>query len=290
MKAIETVKLGKLYENGVLALQDLNLSVDEGEIFGFLGPNGSGKSTTVRLLNGTLTPTAGSALLAGMKPSHDETKKFIATMNESAQMYESLTAEENLLFFARMYDLSEHEAARRIDELLQIVNLSEKRNLKLGSFSTGMRKRMHLARVLLNRPKILFLDEPTSGLDPESSRQVTDLIRNLAREEGSTVFLCTHNLPLAEGICDSFGFIHNGKLVRKGSKSELMSAAGSTDMLLIRTTAEDYRYPLQSDSEINSHIQKLIDGGHRILEVIKEQPGIEEIYFNLIKEDSNEVA
>ncbi len=288
MRAIETSELGKVYENGVLALQDVTLSVDKGEIFGFLGPNGAGKSTTVRLLNGALDPSAGEALVLGRPAGDEQVRRRTATMGEAARMYDSLTIEENLLFFARLYDVPCPES--RITELLERMKLGGKRGLKLGTFSTGMRQRVQLARVLLHRPDILFLDEPTSGLDPESSREVTSLIRELAVENGTTVFLCTHNLPMAEEICDRFGFLHAGRLVRSGSRTELLEASGKTDNLLVRTEEGDIRLPLDGNGSANALLRSLLDQGRTIIEAVRERPRLADLYFSFIEEAKHEHA
>jgi ABC-2 type transport system ATP-binding protein len=290
MKAIETHELGKVYENGVLALQDLSLSVEKGEIFGFLGPNGAGKSTAVRLLNGALTPSAGEALVLGRPAGEEEIRRRTATMGETAQMYDSLSVGENLLFFAQLYDVPVREAERRIAELLERMKLGGKRDLKLGTFSTGMRKRVQLARVLLHRPDVLFLDEPTSGLDPESSREVTALIRELAAEQGTTVFLCTHNLPMADEICDRFGFLHAGRLVRSGSRAELLEASGKADSLLVRTVEGDLRFPLEGNGGANGPLLRVLEAGKTIIEAVLERPRLTDLYFNFIEEANNEVA
>ena len=290
MKAIETRDLGKVYENGVLALRELSLSVEEGEIFGFLGPNGAGKSTTVRLLNGTLGPSAGEALVLGRPAGEEEIRRRSATMGENAQMYDSLTVKQNLLFFAGLYDVPVPEAERRITELLERMKLGGKGDLKLGTFSTGMRKRVQLARVLLHRPDVLFLDEPTSGLDPESSREVTALIRELAGEQGTTVFLCTHNLPMAEEICDRFGFLHAGRLVRSGSRAELLEESGKADSLLVRTEEGDLRFPLGGNGAANGHLRQVLEAGKTIIEAVRERPRLTDLYFNFIKEADNDVA
>jgi ABC-2 type transport system ATP-binding protein len=290
MKAIETRDLGKVYENGVLALRDLSLSVERGEIYGFLGPNGAGKSTTVRLLNGALNPSAGLALVLGEPAGEEGVRQRTATMSETARMYDSLSIEDNLLFFARLYEVPAPEAKRRIAELLERMKLGGKGGVKLGTLSTGMRQRVQLARVLLHRPEVLFLDEPTSGLDPESSREVTSLIRELATEHGTTVFLCTHNLPMADEICDRFGFLHAGRLVRSGSRAELLEASGKTDSLLVRTEEGDLRLPLRDRGSANAQLQKLLDEGKTVIEAVRERPRLADLYFSFIEEAKHEHA
>jgi ABC-2 type transport system ATP-binding protein len=282
MKAIEAMKLSKRYANGVVGLHELDLTVERGEIFGFLGPNGAGKTTTVRLLNGTLTPSGGEARVLGANPGDDAVRARTSTLAELANMYDALSVIENLRFFAGMYGMERIDAERRIEELLREVKLWDKRALKLGSFSTGMKKRVQLVRALLHRPELVFLDEPTSGLDPDHALRVTRLIRRLAKESGMTVLLCTHNLPLAEEICDSFGFIAGGALVRHGSKAELMEQAGGAKEVIVRAASGELRYRIGHESEINGVIRGLLDRGEEIHEVLRPKPSLLDLYFQSV--------
>jgi ABC-2 type transport system ATP-binding protein len=286
--AIETRGLHKTFENGVQALNDLNLIIPRGDIFGFLGPNGAGKTTTVRLLNGMLAPTKGESYVLGIPSADDQVRRRSSTLAELAQMYENMTVYQNLLFYARMYDLPASEAESRIRELLQRMELWDKRDLKLGSFSTGMRKKAALARTLLHSPELLFLDEPAGGLDPEASRQVVSLISRLAREDGITVFLCTHNLPLAESICDGFGFLSQGRLVRMGTKEELIDSLWKDREIRIRTAGKLFRFSFQRDEEINPLIRRVMDQGEMIVEVTSNRPSLEDIYFKTVGGGGNE--
>jgi ABC-2 type transport system ATP-binding protein len=282
MHAIEVEGLSKRYPGGVEAVRDLSLAVDAGEVFGFLGPNGAGKTTTVRLLNGSLLPSAGRSLVLGMDSRDEGVRSATATLTEQARMYEKLSVAENLSFFAAMYGQDNGGSARRIQELLHRMRLWEKRDAKLGTLSTGQRKRAQLARALLHRPRILFLDEPTSGLDPESAGEVTALIRELAREEGATVFLCTHNLPLAERTCDRFGFLSGGRLVAQGRTGELIDAATRERRVVITTTTGDREFPFERDEEIGSHLRAVLDEGSIVLEVRRKRPTLEDVYFQHI--------
>lgn len=282
MAIIKTTELSKTYSGGTVGLKDLSLTVEEGEVFGFLGPNGSGKTTTVRLLNGTLTPTTGEALVLGGKSGGEEVRGRTSTLAERARMYDHLTAEENLEFFCSLYDIDGETAGSRIDELLKRMDLSAARDQKLGTFSTGMRKRLHLIRTLLNDPDILFLDEPTSGLDPESARDVNRLIRSLAKERGTTVFLCTHNLFLAEEICDGFGFIKEGSLIVRGTKDALIDSALEERTVEIATDRGRERYPIGSREDISRRVEELVREGRRVYEVREPRPSLEEVYFRYL--------
>ncbi|MBN1837950.1 MAG: ABC transporter ATP-binding protein [Spirochaetales bacterium] len=280
--AIEAQGLTKVFGNGVRAVSDLTLRIEGGKIFGFLGPNGSGKTTTVRLLNGTLTPTAGGSRVLGLESRSEEIRRRTATLAEEARMYEHMSVLDNLRFFASMYDLRRPEAEGAIRTLLERMGLWEKRSLTLGSFSTGMKKRVYLSRTLLHQPEILFLDEPTSGLDPEGATQVTDLIRALAREQGTTVFLCTHNLFLAERICDGFGFIRAGELVAAGTRDELIRQSTERPEVEIRTERGTERFAYGEEVEIDSLVRRVQAQGKRIIEVRPLRPTLEEVYFRTI--------
>lgn len=282
MKAIVTQGLGKVYDNGVQAVKDLTLEIEQGTIFGFLGPNGSGKTTTVRLLNGTLGPTGGRSTVLGLPPQDDQVRARTSTLAELARMYDQLSVLENLRFFAGLYGLSRASADAKIEELLTKLELWDKRGEKLGSFSTGMQKRVYLARVLVSNPEVIFLDEPTSGLDPDSGLQVTELIRDLAVERGTTIFLCTHNLPLAERICDIFGFMHEGTLVACGTKEELAGELISSKKVVITTTKGTHEHDLKRDEEINDKILEVIRAGESVTEVRIERPDLEALYFHYL--------
>jgi len=282
MKVVEARGLCKTFDNGVRAVRDLDLSVRRGQIFGFLGPNGAGKTTTVRLLNGTLAPTAGESTVLGLASGDERIRRRTSTLAELAQMYENLSLRDNLLFFARMYDLPADQADRRIRRQLEQVGLWEKRDLKLGSFSTGMRKKAALARALLHSPEVVFLDEPTGGLDPEAARQVVTLIRELAEEEKVTVFMCTHDLSLAEGICDTFGFIAEGKLLRQGTREALIDATWKERNVRIRTLEGAHTLPFGKEGEIDALVRRVMDSGERVVEVTSDRPSLEEIYFETV--------
>lgn len=282
MHAIETKELGKRYSNGVVGLEGLSLYVERGEICGLLGPNGAGKSTTVRLLNGTLTPTSGTSTILGTSQNTEEIRKSTATLAESAQLYEHLSVADNLRFYGALYDMDRKDIDRRIDELLDRLDLGGKHNLKLGSFSTGMRKRVQLARVLLHRPQLLFLDEPTSGLDPEGSVHVINLIDSLAREEGTTVLLCTHNLPLAERICDSYGLLDHGNLAAFGKKESLFASVTDEQRVRITSQLGEEVHNFEDEGQINDLIQAVIARGGRIRDVTVEEPSLEDVYFHYV--------
>ena len=203
METIRLQNLSKTYENGKRAVQHITLTLGQGEVFGFLGPNGAGKTTTVKLLNGILSPSEGICQIFGLNPAEEPERvhALSGVVTEHAQMYDNLTGMQNLIFYASVFGISIREAQKRAVFLLKRLKLEEASNQKLSTYSTGMRQRLSLARALIHRPKVLFLDEPTSGLDPESAQSVNQLIQEMAKREGTTIFLCTHQLRYAQEIC-----------------------------------------------------------------------------------------
>jgi len=212
-------KIGKKGETELVAVDDLSLEVESGEVFGFLGPNGAGKTTTVRMLTGLIRPSSGSAQVAGFELGEDDTniRRNVGILTESPGMYERLTAEKNLTIFANLYDVPDIE--KSVNKYLSMLNLWERRHDAVGSFSKGMRQKLAVARVLIHEPQILFLDEPTTGLDPEASKTVRDFVEEL-KNEGRTIFMTTHNLDEAERLCDRVG-IFQQRLLTVDSPSNL---------------------------------------------------------------------
>ena len=225
----------------IVAVDRLTLDVRAGEVFGFLGHNGAGKTTTVRLLNGVLEPSAGSAQVLGMDPVTEghRLRRLTGVLTETPSVDARLTARENLTLFADMYGVPKAHVRRRTAELLEAFGLAERADDKVGGFSRGMRQRLALARALLHEPEMLFLDEPTSGLDPVAARDVRDLILRLSQEEGRTVFLCTHNLVEAQQLCDRVAIMRHGALLALGTPRELAQQMSSSSRLDVEVPAED---------------------------------------------------
>jgi len=212
-------KIGKKEETELVAVNDLTLEVERGEVFGFLGPNGAGKTTTVRMLTGLIRPSAGTAQIAGFELGKNDTeiRQNVGILTESPGMYDRLTAEKNLTIFANLYDVPDNE--KSVNKYLSMLGLWERRNDTVGSFSKGMRQKLAVARALIHEPQILFLDEPTTGLDPEASKTVRDFVEEL-KTEGRTIFMTTHNLDEAEKLCDRVG-IFQQRLLTLDSPSNL---------------------------------------------------------------------
>ena len=205
------------------ALDGLSFEVDPGEVVALLGPNGAGKTTTVRLLNGLLTPDRGSSRVLGLDPvtEGDALRRRTGVMTEQSGLDERLTALENVAFTARMRGLTAKAATTQAHDLLARFGIANRANDRVQGFSTGQRKRVALARALLHEPEILFLDEPTAGLDPEATRDVLDLLANLAAEHGRTVLLCTHFLGEAGRLCQRMAVLHRGRLRAFGRPDDL---------------------------------------------------------------------
>ena len=205
------------------AVDRLSLNVHAGEIFGFLGHNGAGKTTTVRLLNGVLERTSGEAKVLGLDPQAEGhvVRAHTGVLTETPSLDERLTARENLSTYAELYNVPHAEVSKRVNFLLAEFELAERADEKVGGYSKGMKQRLALARALLHKPDVLFLDEPTAALDPVATRHVHTLVETLARREGCTVFLCTHNLVEAQKSCDRVAVMQNGKLKALGTPSEL---------------------------------------------------------------------
>jgi ABC-2 type transport system ATP-binding protein len=204
------------------AVDRLSFRVERGRFFGFLGPNGAGKSTTIKMLTGLLRPTAGDAVLEGIRLSQDllGVKRIIGVLPEELPLYERLTGEEYLHFAGRMYGLERPQAKSRTGELLEFLSLTEDRSKLIVDYSQGMKKKLALAAALIHSPRILFLDEPLNGIDPVSARVVTDLLQRLTRK-GVTLFFTTHVLDVVERLCDEVAVIDRGRIVAQGTLAEI---------------------------------------------------------------------
>jgi len=199
----------------------ISFSVKPGSLFGFLGPNGSGKSTTIRMLCGILTPTAGTGSVLGIPIKDGESiKQEIGYMSQKFSLYEDLTVEENLKFYAMVYGLKTRETGERVKELVELAGLTGREKQLAGTLSGGWKQRLALAASLVHRPKLLFLDEPTAGVDPLSRKIFWDLLYYLAREEGVTILVTTHYMDEAEKT-DVVGFIFRGRLLDFGTPGEI---------------------------------------------------------------------
>lgn len=224
-----TIAFGEL-----VAVDHLDLEVAAGTVYGFLGPNGAGKSTTIRLLLGLLTPTAGSAAIAGhdVVTSGDAARAACGVLLDDDGLYDRLSAAQNLELFGRIAGLARAERASRSAALLEHIGLADRAHERVSGWSLGMRKKLAVARAMLAEPPVVFLDEPTNGLDPLARRALRDDIVGLARQQGTTVFVTTHDLDDAQRMCDEVGVMVEGRLITSGSPDELRRRAGSSELSL----------------------------------------------------------
>ena len=218
---IETHSLTKRYGSGVLAVDSVDMSVRRGEVYGFLGPNGAGKTTTLRMLVGLIRPTSGEASVAGRAPGDPKGLERIGSLIESPGFYPYLSGRENLRVVADLAGVKHN----RVDEVLDVVELSRRAGRKFGTYSTGMKQRLGVAAALLKDPDLLILDEPTNGLDPQGMAEMRKLIKDIGHGD-RTVLLSSHLLGEVEQICDRVGVISNGKLVRQSTVQELIGEEG----------------------------------------------------------------
>ena len=213
-----TKRFGKL-----IAVNNISFKVEPGEIFAFLGPNGAGKSTTIKMLTTMLRPTSGKLHLAGFDVTKDraDVRKNLGIVFQDPSLDEELTARENMELHAALYHVPKEEQAKRIDDLLKLVGLDERKNNYIKTFSGGMRRRLEIARGLLHHPKVLFLDEPTLGLDTQTRNVLWDYVKKLSKTEGMTIFFTTHYLDEAEEIAERIAIIDHGKIIASGTSREL---------------------------------------------------------------------
>ncbi len=273
--AVETFSLTKIFSDWwgrdkVYAVDDLNLQVHYNEVFGLLGPNGSGKTTTLKLLLGLLYPTKGKAAVLGGDGSNPKISSRIGFLPEESYLYRYLSARETLDFYGRLFGLPPKVRKLRIEALLDMVGLKAVANRAVGTFSKGMARRIGLAQALINDPELLILDEPTTGLDPIGTRQIKDLILELAKR-GKTILLCSHLLADVEDVCDRISILYGGKIQAEGEVRELLL---QSDKMQITTDT-------LSDNAVE-RIKKLIKDEHAECEVISPMEKLETFFIKTV--------
>jgi ABC-2 type transport system ATP-binding protein len=287
----------------VRALDGLSVAVRRGEVFGLLGHNGAGKTTTVRLVAGLLAPTAGCVRVDGLDPDTDgaAVRRRLGVLPAMAAVDDRLTARDNLRFAADLFDLPRAGLDARINGLLGAFDLAGRADERAGGFSSGMRQRLSLARVLLHDPDVLLLDEPTASLDAVAARQVRDLLVGLGARSDRTVVLCTHDLAEAQRLCDRVAILEHGRLVALGAPPELASAGAAkvavevhpddveaalaVDVIAGVAAQRDgdrhVRFPDVARAEIPRLVQALSAAAVRIYAVERREPSLEEVYLHL---------
>jgi ABC-2 type transport system ATP-binding protein len=290
----------KFAEQTVLA--DVTMEVKEGEIVGLLGPNGSGKTTMIRLMNGVINPTSGKLIINGMDPQKngDEVRKISGILTENAGLYHEMSGIDNLIFFSKLYG---HFDKKQIDRLLEEFKLTEHQSKKVGTYSTGMKRRLGIIKAILHHPKILFLDEPTNGLDPEGIKLVLKFIKKLNEHGGTTIFLCSHILHQLENVCQQYLFLNEGKIIESGSLGDLQSRHMEhihlkviTNLVPIERTWEGYlvmkkgqntlQFTLPSKEHITPLLEKIIRKAW-VHHAEVENNDLESLYFK-IRGEKNE--
>jgi ABC-2 type transport system ATP-binding protein len=302
---IETHGLTRKF-NGNLAVDGLTIEVREGEVFGLLGPNGAGKTTTVRMLACLIRPTSGTARINGYELGRDnqQIRRICGILTETPGLYEKLSARENLLYFAWLYDVQDPEA--QVRKYLQMLGLWDKRDEPVGIFSKGMRQKVAIARALIHEPRLLFLDEPTAALDPESAKTVRDFIEEL-KSENRTIFLCTHNLDEAERLSDRIGVIRQRLIavdtpdgLRRGlfGRQTVVQLAEVTPSLVdalrgldfISHVKQDGNRLLVSLSDPDAQnpviVERLVRAGAKVQYVSEVKHSLEDVYLTLVREET----
>lgn len=300
--AIDARRLRKEFGSKV-AVEDLTLGVERGEVFGFLGPNGAGKTTAVKMLVGLFHPTSGTASLLGKPLGDRPTRARIGFLPEHFRFHEWLQAGEFLELHGRLYGMDYQDLKKTVPELLELVGLSQRARTKLSAFSKGMLQRIGLAQTLLNNPDLVFLDEPTSGLDPLGRRLVRDIIRDL-RAQGITVFLNSHLLSEIELTCDRVAFIRHGRILRVASLHELANESlqinirlGDPDEEVLLGLGEfgtDVRFDrgeglihmnLTDDSRLPELVNWLVEEGQALYELSPQRLSLEERFLQIVGDE-----
>jgi ABC-2 type transport system ATP-binding protein len=305
---VETKNLTKRYHEK-LAVNSLNLTVEEGEVFGFLGPNGAGKTTTILMLLGLTEPTSGEVSVCGFNPTREslDVKKRVGYLPENPGFYDDISARENLLYMARLNRIPEDEARRRTAQVLDQVGLPDDGRRLVREFSRGMKQRLGIAEVLVKGAKAIILDEPTLGIDPDGAIRILELITQLNREHNLTVMLSSHQLQQVQQVCNRVGIIVKGKLIVQGKMDQLgksilkgrewnflLEVSGNTDGLerdlqsipgVDEVEKRTHGWFLRCTADVRSEVVALVARkGAQLLQLRSEDPTLEEIYLKYFRE------
>lgn len=264
MNAIEIRNLSKQF-NGFTAVSGINLEISEGEIFGLLGPNGAGKTTTISMLATILKPTSGSAVVCkyDITKEKDSVRKSIGIVFQDPSLDDELTGRENLDFHGRLYGMNKEYRKERIEEVLKLVELEDKANNLVKTYSGGMKRRLEIARGLMHSPKVLFLDEPTLGLDPQTRRRLWDYIKEINQEEKITMILTTHYMEEADFLCDRIAIIDYGKVIALDTPENLKAILGGDIITLDSPATEKLKILLENAENVKE--VKMLDGKLNII-------------------------
>jgi ABC-2 type transport system ATP-binding protein len=299
---IKTEKLRKVYKGGIEAVKGIDLDIKKGEVYGFLGPNGAGKSTTIKMLSTLISPTSGSATVAGLDIEKDSMKirKIIGVVPQDLTTDEDLRGMENIELVARFYDIPRAEATRRGKELLDLVDLADFGNKNVSTYSGGMRKRLELVVGLVNEPEVLFLDEPTLGLDVQTRSKMWEYIRKIQTDLGVTIILTSHYLEEVDSLANRISIIDHGKIIVTGTPDELKNNLKG-DVVQIefanKSQAENFAryenkidatFPKEnevrlkvkdSDYELPDIMRYIVDGGMKPLKFSVHKPSLDQVFL-----------
>ena len=262
---VRTEHLSKTYRRGdgseLHAVKDVNLEIRRGEIFSLLGPNGAGKTTTISMISGLVAPSAGDAFIGGHSITREPlaAKRLMGFIPQEIALYPELSARQNLLFFGRMYGMGGKELNRRVDEVLDFIDLTDRQKDKVDSFSGGMKRRVNIGAGLIHRPDLIYMDEPTVGIDPQNRRRILDTVMQLRDEYGMTVLYTTHLMEEAQELSDRVGIIDHGEIIALGEQGELTQQVGEEDRLELTVDGQ----PMPVD--LPARIQADVDGVTNVL-------------------------
>jgi len=259
-----------------LVVDNFSLEIRQGELFGLLGPNGAGKTTTINMIIGALSPEHGSITIKGGAPGEQAIKRLLGIVPQTLAVYETLTAQENLEFFGRLYGLAGKDLNDRIQHVFDIVNLGERRKDRVSKYSGGMKRRLNIAAALLHSPSILILDEPTIGVDPQSRNAIFESLKQL-KNDGCTIILTSHHLEEAQKLCDRAGIMDEGKLVAEDTVEKLISDFGGKSILTVETSKGKTK--IETDQPVKEIIR--IDAEDKILSFQMESPSLEKAFLNI---------
>lgn len=303
-KAIEVKNLHKAF--GVLkAVEGVSFDVEKGEIFSLLGPNGAGKTTTISMLSCLLRPDEGDALVMGHSIKNDQmgVKSTLGVVPQDIALYEDLSARENLIFWGRMYGLRGAVLKTRVDEVLEVIGLTDRAKDRVGKYSGGMKRRVNIGVALLHKPQVIFMDEPTVGIDPQSRRNILDSVVTL-KNQGMTVLYTTHYMEEAQELSDHIAIMDHGRIIANGTNPELVKIVGELDRITVtinaesgrvidawksvkgvkQVTAEDGTLTILADDS-NRVLPRLFEtaatGNVRILTVTIQEPNLESVFLHL---------
>jgi ABC-2 type transport system ATP-binding protein len=302
---IETENLTKKFGD-LTAVDNVTMKVDDGEVFGFLGPNGAGKTTTVRMLCSLISKTSGEAQVGefqvGKESDAVQIRKMVGLLPENVGLYEELSAYKNLDFYGKLYEVPEAQRKERIESILRLMELWDRRDDPAGTFSKGMKQKLAVGRALVNEPQLLFLDEPTANLDPEASKTVREFILELKKQK-RTIFLNTHNLDEAQRVCDKVGILKT-KLIRVGRPEELGEALlgrkvelqlvqvsrevlAAVGRLGLKATVDGNKLTVEVEDPARQNpalVEAVVQAGGRVQFVTELSASLEEIYLKVVKE------